>query len=123
MAEPRSAIPHFSVTTVDGRPVTYGSIWQREHLVLLLLPPHPSDALRRYSRALADVTAHLVPRDTACVITTDAIGGFEAPALIIADRWGEVRFVAAGALPRLEDAGASLQHVRMACPECEGEWK
>ena len=32
--------------------------------------------------------------DTSCVITGDDIAGVRAPAIVIADRWGEVAFVA-----------------------------
>ena len=103
--------------------MSYGSIWQQQHLLIVLLPPDRSEELRRYSSALAELTDHLVPQDTVCVTTTDPLPGYEAPALIIADRWGEVRVHAHGTLPPLDDVEASLQHVRMACPECEGEWK
>ena len=116
-------LPHFSVTTVDGRRVSYDEIWQQQNLLLLIVPLDASQELVRYAAALTDLAARLLPHDTVCLVTTDHVGTYHPPALVIADRWGEVRSVVEGELPALEEVEASLQHVRMACPECEGEWK
>jgi hypothetical protein len=40
--------------------------------------------------------------------------------VLIADRWGEVQVVHAGA-PDVDDILAWLEYVQQRCPECEGE--
>jgi hypothetical protein len=65
--------------------------------------------------------------DTACVITRDHVPEIPSPGVVVADRWGEIVHIAAGAdvdglpLPRelLEWTG----YVQHQCPECEGEAK
>ena len=123
MADAPAAVPHFTVETLDGQRVSYSSIWQHQNLILLILPAVPSSELRLYAAALAKLAAELIPQDTACIVTADVIAPYDAPALVIADRWGEVRALHEGTLPSMDDVEATLQHVRMACPECEGEWK
>jgi hypothetical protein len=39
-------VPHFDVTTVDGRRVRYQEIWQRRNLVLLVVNPREREAAR-----------------------------------------------------------------------------
>lgn len=117
-------IPHFAVTAIDGRLVRYDAIRQRQVLVLVCLPldgagSPPDDITRLLSgvEAFAD--------DTACVVTCDPVAHVEAPAVVVADQWGEVTHVSTAAtvagLPRSEDVLTWVHAVRMRCPECEGE--
>ena len=39
MLQRGDSVPVFEVTTVDGEPFSYSSIWQRKNLLLLTLPP------------------------------------------------------------------------------------
>jgi hypothetical protein len=121
---PHEAVPHFEVTTLDGRAVSYGSIWQQRNLVVLLLPDREPPSLA-HAAALQQHAAALAQLDTECVITTDAIAGWRAPALVVADRWGEIAYKAAPeAVDNLPDADETLswiEYLQHRCPECEGE--
>jgi len=116
-------VPHFDVRTVGGDVFAYGTIWQRRHLVLIVLPE--SDADDSYIGALASRAAEFRDRETECVITRDAVPGLPAPAVLVADRWGEVVHVAAASdtsgLPTAQELLEWVDHVRQRCPECEGE--
>jgi hypothetical protein len=124
MTDVRS-IPHFSLTAIDGERCDYAALWQRKNLLLVVLPraaSHERDAcIVRLQSHMADLTAH----DTACVMTTDDVAGVNCPAVVIADRWGEVAFASepesVPELPDLETIIEWLRHVQGRCPECEGE--
>lgn len=115
-------VPHFDVKTVDGARVSYASdIWQRRHLVLVVLPdgaPAPGDAL---APSLQEDGAD----DVEVVVTRDRVGGVAAPGVLVADRWGEIVFATASegvpGLPDASDIAEWVGYVRMKCPECEGE--
>lgn len=111
-------VPHFTVTTADGSTFGYSTIWQAQNLVLVVLPSSAPDA----GRTLEELRGIEMP-DTRCVVTTDAVPGLEAPATLVADKWGEIAHVvhAPDALPGREDLAAWVEHVRQRCPECEGE--
>jgi len=118
-------VPHFEFTTLDGERVSYTSIWQHQHLLLLVLASTPADDESSYLEALnADVPKF---SDVACVVTREAIAGMRGPAVVVADRWGEVIYAAAAEsvreLPRVEELVEWLEYVRNKCPECEGEAK
>ena len=117
-------VPHFNVTTVDGSVFRYATIWQRQQLLLVALPP---SGAADCARDLGSLAAACRERDSVCVITREPIGGLPAPAAVIADRWGEIAYVAApadpGALPAAEELLDWLEHVMHRCPECEGEAK
>ena len=109
------AVPHFDVTTVDGRQVRYREIWQRYALIAVSLPASTSAAQHM---ALAET----IPDQTRLVITHDVIPGLPQPGALVADQWGEIAFVSAeGKLPPPAELLEWLEHVRMKCPECEGE--
>ena len=118
-------VPHFELTTLDGERVSYNAIWQQQHLLLLILPSQSADDEPSYLKAL-NVEAPKF-NDVAFVVTRDAIAGTRAPAVVVADRWGEVIYAAAAGsvreLSRVEELVEWIEYVRNKCPECEGEAK
>lgn len=123
MQEQRT-VPHFVVGTVDGRTAHYAAIWQHKSLVLVLLPAAPSSELTAYAEHIAADADAFAAYGAACVVTSDAVQGFTAPAVVIADQWGEIVVEAAAdvaLLPRADVIAEWLQHVQHRCPECEGE--
>jgi hypothetical protein len=110
-------VPHFTVTSLDGRVVTYTSIWQRRNLVLVMLPDEgPDDYIAQLAANMGELTAH----DTACVLTRDTVAPLPRPGVAVADRWGELFHVAAG-LPAPPELVEWLRYAQMQCPECRGE--
>lgn len=118
-------VPHFSVTTVDGRRFDYSTVWQRKNLVLVTLPASDSDASASYVSTLATRRSEFAGRDTECVVTRDAVAGARAPSALVADRWGEiVHAVVTGsvaALPLVDELLEWVTYLQSQCPECEGE--
>jgi len=118
-------VPDFNVTRTDGTRITYTAIWQRKNLLLLALPPYESDATAVYLEQLADRIPELTANGTELVITKGLVPGVEPPAVIVADRWGEIYFAAAevspAALPSATELIEWLRYVQQQCPECEGE--
>ncbi len=116
--------PQFEVTTVDGRRVTYSTIWQRKQLVLVVLPRAKGDD---YANALLAQLPAFAGHDTECVVTREPVEGIAAPGVLIADRWGEVVHAEAvrtiEELPPADDLLDWAEHVQHRCPECEGEAK
>jgi hypothetical protein len=121
----RRFVPHFNVTTIQGERCEYATLWQRMNLLLVVIPTARSSQRDAY---VADLEAHmadLTAHETACVITSDNVSGLQCPAIVIADRWGEMGFLAQP--QRLEDLPGVdalidwLRHVQARCPECEGE--
>jgi hypothetical protein len=118
-------VPHFDITTIAGERSQYADIWQKRNLLLVLLPPARSSDIDRYVSVLRDHTADLQATETACVITEDHVLGLAAPAIVIADRWGEIAYVAEtgspSELPAFDSLIDWLRHLQNRCPECEGE--
>jgi hypothetical protein len=119
------AVPHFRIATVAGQASEYSAIWQRQNLVLVTLAVADSPSSREYVSQLTAARAAFQGRETECVITRDAVAGCPAPAVLIADRWGEIAHVAVGTdaagLPRLAEIFEWLDYLQHRCPECEGE--
>lgn len=119
-------VPHFEVRDVEGQCVSYSAIWQRKNLVLLALSAAQVD---RADRRIADLAASAAAfgANTAVVITVDAVPGLTAPAIVVADRWGEIVYVSATAaaadLPPAPELVEWISYVETRCPECEGEAK
>lgn len=111
-------VPHFTVTTVNGEAFSYSSIWQSKNLVLMVLPGSDQNA----GRTLEELRRIETP-DTRSVVTTDVVPGLDAPATLVADKWGEIAHVvhAPDELPTGDDLADWIEHVRQRCPECEGE--
>ncbi|HXW04037.1 MAG TPA: hypothetical protein VD833_02310 [Vicinamibacterales bacterium] len=125
MLDRGAQVPHFDATTLEGTAVRYATIWQRQHLVLLVLPDGPDEPGARYADQLVAALREFDAGDVACVVTRHEIGGLTPPAVLVADRWGEVAWV--DAQPDLARLAAPaevlewLRHVQQRCPECEGE--
>ena len=120
-------VPHFRVITIDGRMIEYSTIWQRRNLVLVALTEPNSAPSRTYvSQLKAECTA-FQSHETECVITNDVVAGAASPAVLIADRWGEIVYVAhasnVAGLPRLPEILEWVAYLETRCPECEGESK
>jgi hypothetical protein len=115
-------VPHFVVRGIDGTRFEYRRIWQRYHVILVILPQTGADEYRRWVDRYATVIRAL---DARIVLTADAIPGLPHPGAVVADRWGEVVFAAqatsAGDLPDPAELVEWLQFVAAQCPECEGE--
>ena len=117
-------VPHFEVTTIDGRQAAYRNIWQIRNLVLAVLPANDPAAVE-YAAMLSSHVSEISSHAAECVITYESVGPLSAPVLLIADRWGdvaiEVSATAVSELPPLAEILAWLEHVQHRCPECEGE--
>ena len=124
--EPGELIRHFTVRTIDGGRFDYAAIWQRRNLLLLIMPDcTPSEPLRRYISQLEASAAELAALETTCVVTCERISSLPVPAVVIADRWGEIRLSRSGReveeLPTIADLLERLQGIEHECPECQGE--
>jgi hypothetical protein len=119
---PGDQVPHFDVRDAGGTRVSYGSIWQRRHLVLAVLP---AGAGAGYASELRLAMQSDGGDDVEVIVTSDEVDGVERPGVLVADRWGEVVFAAAGdrvsALPAPGEIAEWVRYVRAKCPECEGE--
>ncbi len=120
MVRQGDSIPHFMVTDASGARRRYADIWQRKHLVLVALTAGDAALAAHYQAGI-----QVDPGDAALVVTADPIPRIPSPAVIVADRWGEVAFSAfassAGELPDAGEIVAWLHFVQMQCPECQGE--
>ena len=125
MIEPRELLPHFEVKTIDGGRVDYSTISQRKNLVLVGLAGLKEDDREAYARQFIERLPELRSFDAECVITSDSLPRVPAPAIVVADRWGEVQYVGTGShggeLPTVDDVLEWLGYVQQRCPECEGE--
>ena len=127
MLEQGDLVPHFTVTTVQGQPVRYATMWQRRNLVLITMPTSDSESSRAYLGQLDGVVPALRAQQTECVVTRDSVAGVACPGVIVADRWGEIVYVVAGsdvaALPRPAELVEWVTYLQCQCPECQGEAK
>jgi peroxiredoxin len=119
------SVPHFEVRNLEGEPFRYSTIWQHKNLLLVTIPTLDSKSASAYA---ADVTARVrefVDRDLELVITRDRVPGVSAPAVVVADRWGEIVFAEEKSdvadLPGPQELVDWLNYVMIQCPECEGE--
>ena len=117
-------VPHFEVTIVDGPMLAYSTVWQHRHVVLVTLGRDAKDA-HAYASAIATRRSEFANQNTACVVTFDPVPGLDAPGVLVADKWGEIAFVAAvptvSALPSVDDLLEWSDYLQQRCPECEGE--
>lgn len=126
MLRPGDLVPHFDVTNLQGKAVSYSTIWQRRNLVLVTLPASdPDGTFTNYAdQVAAEVSAG---SDTACVLTRDVVTGIPSPGIVVADQWGEIVYIGSGAqvadLPPPHELVEWVSYVQHRCPECEGEAK
>jgi len=120
-------VPHFTVHDLRGPIVSYKDIWQRQNLLLLMLCRASSNDAAAYLARLQAHMTKLADHDTAVVITTESVEGLSATSVMVADRWGEIHWIAdAGStdeMPAPSELIDWLRCVQMRCPECEGETK
>jgi hypothetical protein len=125
MLQARDHVPHFTVTSIDGARVDYSQIWQRENLLLLSLPDSKSPESEAYVGQVERQLRESDVGDTKWVATREAITEVPRPGVLIADRWGEVAFVAEAqdiaGMPPPGELIEWLRYVQNRCPECEGE--
>lgn len=121
------SVPHFEVKTVGGELFNYSTIWQRKNLVLLAVPTEESESPGTYVSQLMSRTSEFTAKDAVCVVTGDHVPGIERPAVVVADRWGEIVHLATtsqvGDLTSPEELLDWVDYLDRRCPECEGEAK
>jgi hypothetical protein len=122
---PNDLMPQFAVTTLEGNRFDYSCIWQRRNLVLMIIAPTPASAASGYVEAVTARREELDAFDATVVTTADAVASVTAPAVIIADRWGEIYLASTGAqlseLPSASEIFETLRAIAYECPECQGE--
>jgi hypothetical protein len=120
-------VPHFDVRTVHSGVFSYSTIWQHRNLVLVVLPADESAATEGCVSQLTDASLEFSEHGADCVITRDVVAGIPAPGVLVADRWGEIGYVAHASetveLPPPRDLLDWVAYVQTRCPECEGETK
>jgi hypothetical protein len=125
MLERGMSVPHVQIVTVEGAAADYRAIWQRANLVLLVLPN--AQRAGSYVAPLAARRAELDALHAVALVTSDPVPGVEGPTAVVADRWGEIVYVAratdAAGLPPLDELIEWLRWIEIRCPECEGEAK
>jgi peroxiredoxin len=125
MVQRGDVVPHFEVKTIGGELFSYSTIWQRRNLVLLAIPA--AEARGTYVSQLMARRSEFTARGAECVVTADHVPGIHSPAVVVADRWGEIAHVAASS--RVDDLTSPeelldwVDYLDRRCPECEGEAK
>jgi hypothetical protein len=118
-------VPHWHLMTVDGRSVSYASVWQRLNLVLVALPARVEAT--SYVSALGACCTEFNTRHTECIVTGDEVPGLPGPGVLVADKWGEIVQVWVGStvddLPSPRELLDWIEFIERRCPECEGEAK
>jgi hypothetical protein len=118
-------VPRFECVTIDDIRVNYADLWQKKNLALLCLSEDDSPEAQTYIQQLREALPALAVHDAVVVVTTNAIDGMPLPGCAVADRWGQMQWVASATrvvdLPSPREIAAWLQFVEIQCPECEGE--
>jgi hypothetical protein len=118
-------VPHFECTTIDDVRLKYADLWQKKNLALVCLPEDQSQDAKSYIQKLREALPAFAAHDAAVVVTKTPIDGMPSPGCAVADRWGEMQWVAAAGrvteLPDAREIAAWLRYVELQCPECEGE--
>jgi hypothetical protein len=111
------------VRTLAGDVFSYSTIWQHRNLVLVTISESASDT--DYVASLFARREDFEQLESVCVITRDRVSGVATPGALVADRWGEIAYVAAAPhvteLPTASELIEWLDYVERRCPECEGE--
>ena len=125
MLQRGDSVPQFDVRTIEDRPISYSAIWQRQNLVLITLPDVQCAACAVY---IAQLTAHIsafASQNSECVITRDRVPEIPSPSVVVADKWGEIVYVASASdvadLPPAQELMDWVSYLQTQCPECEGE--
>ena len=118
-------VPRFEIVTIDDIRVNYADLWQKKNLALVCLSEDSSPDAQSYIQQLREALPVLAVHDAVVVVTTTAIDGMPLPGCAVADRWGQMQWVASANrvadLPSPREIAAWLQFVEIQCPECEGE--
>jgi hypothetical protein len=118
-------VPRFECVTIDDIRVNYADLWQKKNLALLCLSEDASAEAQSYIQQLREALPALAVHDAVVVVTTTPIDGMPLPGCAVADRWGQMQWVASAEriaeLPSPREIAAWLQFVEIQCPECEGE--
>jgi hypothetical protein len=118
-------VPRFECVTIDDIRVNYADLWQKKNLALLGLSEETSEEARSYIQQLREALPALAVHDAVVVVTTTPIDGMPLPGCAVADRWGQMQWVASAGrvaeLPSPREIAAWLRFVEIQCPECEGE--
>ena len=118
-------VPRFECVTIDDIRVNYADLWQKKNLALLCLSEDDSPEAQTYIQQLREALPALAVHDAVVVVTTNPIDGMPLPGCAVADRWGQMQWVASADrivdLPSPREIAAWLQFVEIQCPECEGE--
>ncbi len=118
-------VPHFDVRNLENEPVSYSTIWQRRNLVLVTLAHVACDSWTSYVSELGALIPALAAQNAECVITRDGVAGLSSPGVLVADRWGEIVYIAempdVAELPSPGELLEWVSYVQTQCPECEGE--
>jgi peroxiredoxin len=125
MLRPGDQVPHVSFRTTDGHALRYADLWQHKNLILVSLPA--DSAFGTYAARLEHDLRSGLPADTSLVISHDALADLPAPAILVADKWGEIHYAYTAStlaeMPVAESILEWLTYVRVQCPECQGETK
>lgn len=121
------ALPFFDVTTVTGEKVRYADLWQHKNVLLVRLPAVNDADDERYAAEMSRHAQEFETYAAATIVTRDEIKQVPCPGVVIADRWGEIQYLAspgsARDLPDVREIIDTLDFVQRRCPECEGEWR
>lgn len=117
-------VPHFDVTTLEGRRVRYDEIWQRRNLVLVIISPQDREAGVRYAAQLRARRDAFDEGETTVVVTADAGPKLPARTVIVADRWGEILHLETASsgqslqFPDVDELLSWVHFAQIQCPEC-----
>jgi hypothetical protein len=118
-------VPRFECTTIDDVHISYADLWQKKNLALVCLSEDDSPDAQSYIQELREAQKALAAHDAVVVVTTTPIDGMPLPGCAVADRWGEMQWIASAQnvteLPSAREIAAWLHFVEIQCPECEGE--
>ena len=125
MLQRGDSVPHFEIRSLEGEPFRYSTIWQHKNLLFLALPTLNSESNSAYALDVTARVRQLADQNVECIITRDPVPGISAPAVVVADRWGEIVFAVeksdVSELPAPQELMEWLNYVGNRCPECEGE--
>ena len=88
-------VPRFECTTIDDIHVSYADLWQKKNLALVCLSEDDSPDAQSYIQQLREAQKALAVHDAVVVVTTTPIEGMPLTGCAVADRWGEMQWIAA----------------------------